>query len=107
MSSQPPACLHCGARLCILDEGGRCFPCYTSWKIKSLEAIKQQPTPHGSGKAIADLVCEDIQARKEFGTKKYGEPLMANNGRDALVDLYQELLDGVQYLKQFLEERKK
>lgn len=71
----------------------------------STAATDNQPTPHGKGPAIAALVCADIMARNELGVKKYGEALRAHNGRDALVDLYQELLDGAQYLRQELEER--
>lgn len=68
-------------------------------------AIDQQVKPNGSGTPIVDLVIEDMLARKEFGTKKYGEPLKAFNGRSALVDAYQEALDLCIYLRQLLEER--
>lgn len=71
------------------------------------EATVEQPTPSGKGPEIAPLVCADIMARSAVGVKKYGEPLKAFNGRDPLVDLYQELLDGAQYIRQVIEERKK
>lgn len=67
-------------------------------------AIKQEPMPKGSGVPIQDLVIEDIKLRKEFCIKKYGEPLLANNGRNTLVDIYQELLDAVIYIKLKLVE---
>jgi len=35
----------------------------------------------------------------------YGEPLRAHNGRVALVDLYQEVLDAAMYVRQLIEER--
>lgn len=73
----------------------------------SEESTVEQPTPHGKGPDIAPLVCADIMARSAVGEKKYGEPLKAFNGRDPLVDLYQELLDGAQYIRQAIEERKK
>lgn len=41
-----------------------------------------------------------------FGRQKYGTPLTADNGRDPLVDAYQEALDLVVYLRQAIEERK-
>jgi hypothetical protein len=63
-----------------------------------------QPTPKGQGPDIADLVCQDIMARKAEGTKKYGEPLRPFNGRSALIDAYQEALDLAQYLRQAIEE---
>ena len=56
-------------------------------------------------KDIADLVIEDIKKRKKMGKAKYGVPLRANNGRDALQDLAEELMDAIQYLKQLQIER--
>lgn len=55
---------------------------------------------------IADLVIEDIRARERKGVETYGTKLYANNGRDALVDLYEELIDAVKYLRQVIEERR-
>ncbi len=40
---------------------------------------------------------EDLFERAEMGQEKYGTYLRVNNGRVALVDLYQELLDAVMY----------
>lgn len=51
-----------------------------------------------------DLVIADIEERKKLGLAKYGTLLQAFNGRDALVDAYQEAIDLVQYLRQALEE---
>lgn len=66
-----------------------------------------QPKPKkNKSKHIADLVIADLKERKKFGLAKYGTPLQANNGRDGLQDLYEELLDAVQYLKQVIEEQK-
>lgn len=72
----------------------------------SPEATGAQPTPKGQGVDITPLVIADLQARSAQGAKKYGEPLRADNGRDALMDAYQEALDLVQYLRQLIEERK-
>ena len=55
-------------------------------------------------KDIADLVIEDMKERKKMGKKKYGVPLRAHNGRNALQDAYEEALDLCQYLKQALVE---
>jgi hypothetical protein len=66
-----------------------------------------QPKPKANDSVhIADLVAVDLRYRKEFGLRKYGTPLQANNGRDALQDAYEEALDLCQYLKQAIEERK-
>lgn len=63
-----------------------------------------QPAPHNVGAAIVPLVIEDLTARREFGRKKYGDELRVQNGRDALVDAYQEALDLVIYLRQKIEQ---
>ena len=62
------------------------------------------PTPT-EGPAIWDLVMEDMKARDHLGRQRYGTPLQAHNGRDALQDAYEEALDFAVYLKQALVER--
>lgn len=54
---------------------------------------------------IKDLVIQDIQDRAAAGYKKYGVMLQPHNGRDPLIDAYQELLDGAKYLRQALYEK--
>jgi hypothetical protein len=54
---------------------------------------------------VADLVHSDIESRAELGRERYGERLSIFNGRDSLVDAYQEALDLVMYLRQRIEER--
>jgi hypothetical protein len=68
-------------------------------------ATADQPTPHGTGREIFPLVVADLEERRQYGIRTYGEGLTANNGRDALQDLYQELLDAVVYIRQEIEER--
>lgn len=48
----------------------------------------------------AGKVRADIIARARAGTVKYGMPLRTFNGRNAEMDLYQEVLDGIQYATQ-------
>ena len=54
---------------------------------------------------VALLVHADIEARIARGERQYGERLTTHNGRDALLDAYQEVLDLALYLRQALEER--
>lgn len=54
---------------------------------------------------IWDLVIADMRERDYTGRAKYGTPLQAGNGRDALVDAYQEALDLAVYLRQAMAER--
>lgn len=65
-----------------------------------------QPLPvKNENPPIQDLVIADIQRRKELGIQRYGTPLQAFNGRDALLDAYEESIDKTIYLKQELIER--
>lgn len=68
--------------------------------------ITDQPPPVPSTRrAIWSLVIIDMLDRDRVGRERYGTPLQAHNGRDALVDAYQEALDLVVYLRQAIEER--
>lgn len=69
------------------------------------EITKQPaPTPNNST-PICELVISDMHKRMEFGIKQYGVPLQAYNGRDGLVDAYEEALDMCVYLRKEIEER--
>lgn len=68
--------------------------------------IADQPAPAPNAtRPIWELVIEDMAARDRLGRARYGTPLQAHNGRDALIDAYQEALDLVVYLRQAIEER--
>jgi hypothetical protein len=69
------------------------------------ERDQQLPIPNDQP-SIHDLVAHDLELRKRHGTIKYGTPLQAFNGRDALQDLYEELLDACVYIKQRLVEER-
>lgn len=68
--------------------------------------VEEQDAPLPNKRTpIWDLVMTDMQYLDAEGRRKYGTPLQAHNGRDALVDAYQEALDLVVYLRQAIEER--
>lgn len=68
--------------------------------------IQDQPTPvTNSSTPIWELVIQDMKERDQVGRERYGTPLQAFNGRDALVDAYQEALDLAVYLRQAIVER--
>lgn len=71
---------------------------------EKLGHVEPAPTPN-DGPSMHDLVIEDMAKRKEFGLAKYGTLLQAGNGRDALMDAYEEVLDLAVYLRQAIEER--
>lgn len=68
--------------------------------------IVDQPPPTGDGAPIWDLVVDDMRERDNLGRQRYNTPLKSWNGRDALVDAYQEVLDLAVYMRQEIEERK-
>ncbi len=68
------------------------------------EHDQQLPDPV-DGPDIHELVADDLFGRRELGVRRYGQPLRAFNGRDPLLDAYQEALDLSVYLKQALQER--
>lgn len=66
-----------------------------------------QPMPrHNNEPFVKDAVIADIEELCERRRIKYGTHLQAYNGRDALQDAYEELIDGALYLKQLIMERK-
>ena len=66
----------------------------------------EQPAPTPNKYPAAwDLVMKDMIARDFFGRQKYKTPLQPHNGRDSLVDLYEELLDASVYIRSFIYER--
>ena len=70
-------------------------------------ATAKQPSPKGSGNPILGMVLADLTNRALEGKEKYGEPLLAHNGRNPLWDAYQEALDLAMYLRQAIEEQGK
>ena len=91
-------CVILSAHKRAMDEYGETF--------QRLATASGQPAPTGNGTPVTELVIADLQERSRVGTIRYGTPLRAHNGRDALIDAYQEALDLCQYLRQLIEERK-
>jgi hypothetical protein len=69
--------------------------------------IKPQPKPKKNKKVLPniwDLVIRDMKDRNEAGFQKYDVYLQPFNGRNSLVDAYQEVLDLAVYLRQRIYE---
>lgn len=81
--------------------------------------VEQQLPLPTDGPHIHDLVCRDLMAldlpgaarasvalegRKAVGVQRYGVALQAFNGRDAVRDAREEILDLLVYLRQAIEE---
>jgi len=70
-----------------------------------MDASKNEPMPKEGGKAVIFEVIQDFISRAEMGKEKYGQLLKTNDGRNNMMDLYQELIDAVMYCKkQMMEE---
>lgn len=81
-------------------------------ETKAVYAIQEQRTPKPNGELSAHgtytnkiagtelkLLIVDILARQQKGLQTYGVPLQPYNGRNHLIDCYQELLDALVYLE--------
>lgn len=94
------------ANLDPFDTSHKQWACKAS-EIESVEPASSasQPEPTtADGEPIYKLVVSDIRLRAAEGKRKYGTYLQAGNGRDALVDAYQEALDLAMYLRQRIAE---
>lgn len=63
-----------------------------------------QPNPVPGREAVTQAVITDLQEREQVGIRRYGRTLETFNGREALLDAYEEVLDLAQYIKQVLME---
>lgn len=74
--------------------------------MTSVKLNKKEPPPiKSSFPAVWDLVFADIIERDKKGKEKYGTRLQPFNGRNVLIDAYQEALDLVVYLRQAIFEK--
>ena len=66
-------------------------------------AIDRETATPEPKQSIQDLVIADMIERKNIGMERYGTELYENiNGRDMLIEMYEELLDGLIYLKCYM-----
>lgn len=83
--------------------------CYTAHlfnpDLGKKTAIADQPPPMPGKTAVWPYVVADIEERVRLGRERYGTELMTHNGRDALIDAYQEILDAAFYVRQAILER--
>ena len=68
------------------------------------EGDQPKPVPN-EYPPVWPLVMVDMASRDHLGRKRYGTPLQAHNGRDALRDAYEEALDLAVYLRTAIFER--
>lgn len=68
--------------------------------------VKHERNPYPGTKEVLPELLKDIKEKAEAGKIKYGSHLQTHNGRKALADLYQEMIDACFYIKQELMERR-
>ena len=75
-----------------------------SWEIvmSYVDQIRHENAYDSSG--VIAIVLADMRERDAVGRQRYSIPLTSGNGRDHLVDAYQELLDGSAYMATELDE---
>lgn len=59
-----------------------------------------QPLPTEGGEHVQDRLIKLIEERRTLGVQRYGRALQTFNGRNAVRDLLEELLDGATYAMQ-------
>lgn len=92
--------------MCVCNPNVRTPFCSSKTCRDALKAATHQPAPTTNERpCVQDLVIADMAARKAVGLERYGTLLQPFNGRDALMDAYQEALDLTMYLRQAIEER--
>jgi len=69
------------------------------------EWVAEPPPKTNELPSMWDLVRKDMADRDTFGRQKYGTPLQPFNGRNALKDAYEEVLDLAVYLRQAIYEK--
>lgn len=81
---------------------------FGKWLCGLIDNAKRQnqPEPVPNDKpAVWDLVIADMHTRDELGRERYGTRLQPHNGRDMLLDAYQEAQDLCVYLRGLIYER--
>ncbi len=94
----------------ITGVAGEKYPCKNSIFEATYEAVDnlsdaEPPPKQSDSPPMWDLVVDDMKERDRIGEKKYGRRLQAHNGRDPLIDAFQEHLDLIVYLRQAIFEK--
>jgi len=69
-------------------------------EVRALKERKEEPM----SKPIFERVIDKMRRRAAAGLETYGEPLRAHNGRNAMQDFQDEMLDAAHYAEQHIEE---
>lgn len=95
----------CGEKLAVCQGCGVPRVVWDDDSELKIDPTKPEPAPKKGQINITAVVIEDLKSRDLFGKNKYGTTLKSHNGRDALMDAYQEALDLLKYIRQEIAER--
>lgn len=73
--------------------------------VSSAVANEPDPVAEGDSKIVVEALVEALLERAEQGKETYGTYLRTHNGRNSLVDAFQEILDFTLYMTQFFLEQ--
>lgn len=76
-------------------EAGQPLPVTTKQSIDVAVEVAKELKEFGHAE-----IAKDVEARILLGERKYGKRLQSFNGRDVIKDLYDEVLDALNYAKQ-------
>lgn len=66
---------------------------------------RHEPCPHQGMDPVFPELLNTIGHRVLMGVEKYGQPLRTHDGRDHLMDAFQEIIDAAMYLQAAIMER--
>lgn len=78
------------------DEGG---------PVSEARVDQKDPAVGPMSDSAHNKIIKDLEERRELGLERYRTPLHTRDGRDSLVDFYQEYLDGLAYLRNELDKK--
>lgn len=93
------------AKLSSEESQRRADPTFTGVSNTSNVLGTNPPPVPNDRPSCHDLVMQDMLNRKILGQQRYHTLLQPDNGRDMLLDLYEELLDAVAYARGALYEK--
>jgi hypothetical protein len=64
------------------------------------DPARDQAAPIPGKGDVQRILIAAMEERRDYGVKKYGQPVMSFNGRSALQDAWEEALDLLVYLTQ-------
>lgn len=89
-------------KIADVDDAGNVTPV---GRAKTEPEDQPMPVPQDDQPFIHDTVAAEIHQRGRLGKRRYGTRLQPFNGRRALWDAYEEVLDAAVYLRQEISER--